>query len=103
MLAILASFAIVGAGVAAVLAVVGTLRGQMGAIRQLLADARAMEQADALDLDRLFLERMVESESTTLPRSFPATRRAPGRFVRGQTLRPVTPGPVTPGSRRAAA
>ncbi|NKJ43592.1 MULTISPECIES: hypothetical protein [unclassified Novosphingobium] len=108
MLATLASLVIAGAGVAALVAVAATWRGQLGAIRQLLADARALEQADALDLDRAFLARLVEC-----PMADPAALD-PAAADPAPALRPVirnvrrvapraAPQPVVTGPRRAAA
>ncbi|MCW1985515.1 UNVERIFIED_ORG: hypothetical protein M2348_001247 [Sphingomonas sp. R1F5B] len=102
MLAILASLVIAGAGVAALVAVAATWRGQLGAIRQLLADARALEQADALDLDRAFLARLMDSPLATAAPATPALPPLVRSTVRRPSPRPAA-GVVTKATRRAAA
>lgn len=99
MLAILASLAIAGAGVAAMASIVATLHSQWPAIRRLLADARtldansleqgewldqvgafdqvgALDHAATLDLDRLFLARMIAAQSPVLHQA-PALQTVP--------------------------
>lgn len=100
MLATLASLVIAGAGVAALVAVAATWRGQLGAIRQVLADARALEQADALDRDRVFLARLIEAPMVDIaPAMLPVPRTA-----RRATPRPVaSPAVTVTKARRAAA
>lgn len=112
MIAILASTAIFGAGFAGIAAMAFTLRSQMGSIRQVLADARTLQQADSIMQDRQFLSQLtrlsdlggrdVEVQATLAPASAfgqpPITgpRRAGARAAR-QPVRTITPG------RRAAA
>lgn len=104
MLAILASLAIAGAGVAAMASIVATVHSQWPAIRRLLADARtldnhsldansleqgewlgqvgafdqvgALDHAATLDLDRLFLARMIAAQSPVLHQA-PALQTVP--------------------------
>lgn len=88
MLATLASLVIAGAGVAALAAVSATWRGQIGAIRQVLADAHALEQADALERDRVFIARLIETPMADvapalLPVPRTVRRAAPGRHSGG--------------------
>lgn len=147
MLAILASLAIAGAGVAAMASIVATVHSQWPAIRRLLADARtldansleqgewldqvgafdqvgALDHAATLDLDRLFLARMIAVQSPAL-QTVPAyekdaladvlsfadsrllieasARRAPARTVRRALARPSMPELSRPAPRPAAA
>lgn len=112
MIAILASTAIFGAGFAGIAAMAFTLRSQMGSIRQVLADARTLQQADSIMQDRQFLSQLtrlsdlggrdVEVQATLAPASafgqppIAGPRRAGARAAR-QPVRTITPG------RRAAA
>ena len=101
MLATLASLVIVGAGVAALFAVATTWRGQIGAIHKVLADARAMEQGDALDADQAFLAKLIESPATVQTTAVLPAFRTARRITVRTTCTPAVP--VKPGSRRAAA
>ena len=78
MIAVLASFVFVGAGVAAVIAIGTSVTGQMGAIRALLRDARALQQ------DRVYLVRMTGAATAPSPFASPMVRlrRMPQRMVR---------------------
>lgn len=84
MLGILASLLIAAGGVAAVTAIVATVRQQMGAVRQVLCDAQS------LSADREFLVRMT-GDTRTSPIAYARLRRVPQRAVRRSGLRPISP------------
>lgn len=70
MLGILASLAIAGAGAAAILSMIVTIRAHSGAVRRLLAEARSMES------NRVFVVQMTDDIAGAEAFSFARLRRA---------------------------
>ncbi|GEO01337.1 hypothetical protein NSE01_31690 [Novosphingobium sediminis] len=89
MVSLLASLVMAGAGCVAFAAIAVTVRGQLPAVRRLLADSRA------LAADREFLVEITTTSLPSAPRLPVRTRRAPVRLVR--------PAQVSAGSRLRAA
>lgn len=85
MLALLASLVFVGAGLAAVLAIVLTVREQGGAVRRLLADARSLQR------DRDYLVRITGATLPASPRMALRRPRMPQWAVRRQEVRAASP------------
>lgn len=97
MVAILASLVIAGAGVAALAVIVLTVQAQSAAVRQVIADSRAIAR------DREFLVHFIGDAGTGLPLGASRLRAAPQRTVSRRSDAPVLQSAFQPVLQREAA